>query len=56
MQTNNTNKPNLRLTPNYINQLAHNEIFVFGSNAQGAHGGGAAAFAMHQFGALTRRM
>jgi hypothetical protein len=32
--------------------LQPNEVFVFGSNAQGNHGGGAAAFAMHNFGAV----
>ena len=52
METNNVNTSNLRTTPYHINQLDSNEIFVFGSNAQGAHGGGAAAFAMHQFGAI----
>lgn len=41
-----------RVTPERIRNLGPNEIFVFGSNAQGAHGGGAAAFAMHQFGAI----
>lgn len=41
-----------RVAPERIRNLGPNEIFVFGSNAQGAHGGGAAAFAMHQFGAI----
>ena len=38
-------------TPNFINQLKENEIFVFGSNLAGAHGGGAARVAMDKFGA-----
>lgn len=41
-----------RVTPRYIDHLEANEIFVFGSNAQGLHGGGAAAQAMSQFGAV----
>lgn len=41
-----------RITPSQINVLESNEIFVFGSNAQGAHGGGAAYFAMQRFGAV----
>ena len=35
----------------FIVELDKNEIFVFGSNGQGAHFGGAAATAMHEFGA-----
>ncbi len=35
----------------YITELDDNEIFVFGSNGQGAHFGGAAATAVHKFGA-----
>ncbi|QKJ19337.1 A1S_2505 family phage non-structural protein [Microbacterium hominis] len=35
-----------------IESLAADEVFVFGSNAQGAHGGGAARFAYERFGAL----
>ena len=34
-----------------INELKHNEIFIFGSNLCGAHGGGAARQACDQFGA-----
>ncbi len=41
-----------RVTPEHITRLADNEIFVFGSNAQGMHGGGAAATAMRLFGAV----
>ena len=35
----------------FITELDKNEIFVFGSNGQGAHLGGAAATAVHKFGA-----
>jgi hypothetical protein len=42
---------NRRFTPNNISYLENNEIFVFGSNLQGAHGGGAARTAYRKFGA-----
>lgn len=35
-----------------ITQLAPNEVFVFGSNADGSHGGGAARTAYEKFGAV----
>ena len=41
-----------RVTPDNVRNLEENEIFVFGSNASGFHGGGAAAFAMRNFGAI----
>ena len=41
-----------RVTPDRIVSLESNEIFVFGSNASGFHAGGAAAKAMHDFGAI----
>ncbi len=41
-----------RITPKWIRSLKENEIFVFGSDAEGHHGGGAAAVAMHNFGAI----
>ena len=41
-----------RITPNFINTLADGEIFVFGSNLQGMHRGGAARIAMEEFGAV----
>ena len=34
-----------RYTPHHITELASNEVFVFGSNAAGHHGGGAARVA-----------
>ncbi len=41
-----------RITPSQINVLADGEIFVFGSNFQGAHMGGAARVAKEKFGAV----
>ncbi len=43
---------NQRITPNRITQLATNEVFVFGSNLQGHHYGGAARIANEKFGAI----
>ena len=43
---------NQRITPNRITQLAANEVFVFGSNLQGHHFGGAARIANEKFGAV----
>ena len=39
-------------TPEWISELKDNEVFVFGSNLAGAHGGGAARIAMQRFGAV----
>ena len=39
-------------TPERITELKPNEIFVFGSNLAGAHGGGAAYIACRNFGAI----
>lgn len=41
-----------RTTPEYITSLAPGEIFVFGSNLRGMHGGGAAYVAVRKFGAV----
>ena len=41
-----------RITPQWINDLKENEIFVFGSNLAGMHGGGAARVARLRFGAV----
>ena len=41
-----------RVSSDRIDHLEENEIFVFGSNASGYHGGGAAAYAMRKFGAI----
>lgn len=40
-----------RVASDRIAELGANEFFVFGSNIQGAHGGGAAWFAHKKFGA-----
>ena len=41
-----------RTTPEFITSLDPNEIFVFGSNLKGMHGGGAAYIAYRKFGAI----
>ena len=41
-----------QFTPDFITELKKNEIFVFGSNLQGMHGGGAARLAYEKFGAI----
>ena len=43
---------NRAYTPERISELKENEIFVFGSNLAGAHGGGAARLAYNRFGAV----
>lgn len=43
---------NREYTPERISELKPNEIFVFGSNLAGAHGGGAAWIAYERFGAI----
>ena len=39
-------------TPEAISSLKADEVFVFGSNLQGYHGGGAARAAINKFGAI----
>ena len=39
-------------TPGFITELKSDEIFVFGSNLAGHHGGGAARLAEEKFGAI----
>lgn len=41
-----------KYTPEFITELAEDEVFVFGSNLAGMHGGGAAATAHRCFGAV----
>ena len=41
-----------RITSNRITELRPDEIFVFGSNLEGAHGGGAAYLAWKKWGAI----
>lgn len=43
--------PQNRITPEFVTELKENEIFVFGSNLAGMHGGGAALIAARKFGA-----
>lgn len=43
---------NTRITSNRITELKPDEIFVFGSNLEGAHGGGAALLAWRKWGAI----
>ena len=43
---------NREYTPERITELKPNEIFVFGSNLAGSHGGGAARLACNRFGAI----
>ena len=39
-------------TPDMISELKADEVFVFGSNLEGMHGGGAAYYAFKHFGAM----
>lgn len=41
-----------RVTPEWIDDLQENQVFVFGSNFAGMHGGGAARIARLRFGAV----
>jgi hypothetical protein len=41
-----------RISSSHITELKKNEIFVFGSNLEGAHGGGAALLAWRKWGAV----
>ena len=43
---------NRDFTPYRITELKENQIFVFGSNLAGMHGGGAARLAYDRFGAV----
>lgn len=43
---------NLKYTPENITELGPDEVFVFGSNLQGIHAGGAAGTAYRKFGAI----
>ena len=42
----------MRIASSHITTLHPNEIFVFGSNLSGMHGGGAARLAYQKFGAI----
>ena len=41
-----------KFSPNYIESLEENEVFIFGSNLDGYHIGGAARIAKERFGAV----
>ena len=41
-----------RITPENIQELGENQVFVFGSNMNGNHAGGAARLAVEKFGAI----
>ncbi|WP_347754386.1 hypothetical protein [Agrococcus sp. ProA11] len=41
----------MRISPARIESLEPHQVFVFGSNARGSHGAGAARFASERFGA-----
>ena len=43
---------NADYTPDFITELGRNDIFVFGSNLDGFHAGGAARLAVDRFGAV----
>lgn len=45
----------METTPEKITELPEGSIFVFGSNASGSHGAGAAAIAVTKFGAVRGR-
>ena len=42
----------MRISPDMITSLQPDEVFVFGSNLAGMHGGGAARLALERFGAI----
>ena len=46
------NQPESRITPERVDRLGANEVFVFGSNGAGRHNGGAARVAHQKFGAI----
>ena len=48
----NSKQNSMRITSDNIQSLKDNEVFVFGSNLSGIHGGGAAKLAFERFGAI----
>lgn len=46
----------MNITPENIQTLKYNEVFVFGSNEAGIHGAGAAKLALDKFGARYGQM
>lgn len=45
-------KCTMRISPDRITEIGPDEVFVFGSNLAGMHGGGAARLACERFGAV----
>jgi hypothetical protein len=45
----------MRVAPNWITELEPSQVFVFGSNTEGGHWGGAAKIAVQKFGAIMFR-
>jgi hypothetical protein len=52
MDSSNLHSMRPNFTPENIDVLAPEEVFVFGSNLEGHHGGGAARTALRKFGAV----
>ena len=52
MDSSNLHSRRPNFTPENIDVLAPEEVFVFGSNLEGHHGGGAARTALRKFGAV----
>ena len=44
-------RPRFKHTPDFIDKLERDEVFVFGSNIRGDHTGGASLVALRRFGA-----
>lgn len=42
----------MKASPDWITELKPRQVFVFGSNTEGIHGGGAAYIALNKFGAI----
>ena len=44
-------KNNVNFTPDFVEKLEEGQVFVFGSNLNGVHSGGASLMALRNFGA-----
>lgn len=42
---------NVKFTPDFVENLEEGQVFVFGSNLNGVHSGGASLMALRNFGA-----
>lgn len=47
----NMGKNNVNFTPDFVEKLEEGQVFVFGSNLNGVHSGGASLMALRNFGA-----